>query len=112
MQFHDAPVIVGNRRVRDALNVTLVDHHARSLNRTVFLYHSKDYIRKEEVKGNHRERLWKVSSSQTEDALGRIPIFCGMRVMVTTNLAISRGIVNGTEVVVQDILYTMDNEGH
>jgi ATP-dependent DNA helicase PIF1 len=111
MQFHDVPVIVGNCRVRDALNATLVDYHARRLNQKVFLYHSKDYIRKEEVKGTYQEKLWKVSSSQTEDALGRIPIFCGMKVMVTTNLAISRGIVNGAEGVVQDILYTTDHEG-
>lgn len=111
-QLHDVPVIVGSRKVRDALNATLINYHARRLGQTVSLYYSKDYIRRDEVKGDLREKLWNVSSSQTEDALGRIPIFCGMKVMVTTNLAISRGIVNGAEGVVQDILYTMDNEGH
>lgn len=110
--FQDVPVIVGSRKVRDALNATLVDFHARRLNCKVMLYHSKDYIRRNEVQGAYREKLWRVSSTVTEDALGRIPIFSGMKIMITSNLAISRRIVNGAEGVVQDILYTTDDGGH
>jgi ATP-dependent DNA helicase PIF1 len=111
IDFRDAPIIVGNRTIRDALNSVLIDRHARRCGQQVFLYHSKDYVRKEQVKGHFRDRLWNVVSSQTEDSLGRIPIFLGMKVMITSNLAISRGIVNGAEGTVQDILYTIDTEG-
>ena len=111
-EFSDAPIIVGSRTIRDALNSVLIDQHARLLKQEVFLYCAKDYVRKELVTGQLRQVLWNASSSQTEDSLGRIPIFLGMKVMITSNLAISRGIVNGAEGIVQDILYTTDDDGH
>lgn len=110
-KFLDAPVIVGTRKVRDTLNSILIDRHARKLDQSVHLYHSKDFIRREHVPETLREHLWGVASSKTEDALGKLPLFPGMKVMVTTNLAMTRGVVNGAEGIVQDVMYSSDDVG-
>lgn len=109
--FQDAPIIVGDKMVRDALNAKLVTHHAHRLSQDVHLYHAKDYIHRTAVKNNVREVLWRKATRHTKDSLGRLPLFPGMRVMVTENLAFSKGVVNGVEGTVQDIKYSTDEQG-
>lgn len=112
LTFRDAPVIVGSRSVRDAVNAKYVAFHARRLTQPVHLYHAKDSVKRAPVSGNVKERLWGLSSRDTRDSLGRLPLFPGMKVMVTENLAFSKGIVNGVEGVVHDIKFTVDPDGN
>lgn len=109
--FRDAPVIVGSREVRDAVNAKYVAFHARRLMQAVHVYHSVDSVKRVKVSGVIRERLWRRSSRETNDSLGRLPLFVGMRVMVTENLALTKGVVNGIEGVVHSIKYTQDEMG-
>lgn len=107
-KFRDAPVIVGSKDVRDAINVKYVSFHAKRLGQPVYMYHSRDFVRRSLVVGSARDRLWSLSSRETGDSPGRLPLFCGMKVMVTENLAFSKGIVNGVEGIVEDIKYRVE----
>lgn len=111
-EFRDAPVIVGSREVRDAINAKYVAFHARRLFQAVHVYHSVDTIKRAAVSGALRDKLWKKVSRETNDSLGRLPLFPGMKVMVTENIAFTKGIVNGVEGVVENIKYTVDEEGN
>ena len=104
-RFRNAPIIVGRKRVRDLLNLRLLDHHARSIQANVHLYHAKDRMLGHPVTPTERDILWKLSSSTTHDSLGRLPLFPGMKVMVQENLAFTHRVVNGSEGTVRDIVY-------
>jgi len=110
-KFHGAPVIVGTRSLRDAINAKLLVRHTLEIRQKVYVYHSTDSSFRRPVAGSLRTRLWDLSSSITGDSLGRLPLFKGMRVMIMENLAIEYGIVNGREGTVRDIKYTVDSRG-
>lgn len=80
-------------------------HYAHRLNATIHLYHAKDKIDGQLVTGDRRSELWKLSSTNTQDSLGKLPLFPGMKVMVQENLAFTSRVVNGTEGTVRDIVY-------
>ena len=109
--FQDAPVIVGRKRVRDLLNIRLLSHHATCLRADVHLYHSKDRIAGHHLTLSERDAAWKLPSSTTNDCLGRLPLFPGMKVMVQENLAFMNRVVNGSEGIVHNILYE-NVDGH
>ena len=104
-QFADAPVIVGSKALRDVINRRRAFHHAAVLGETCQLYHSKDRIRGSPVHARLREPLWDVASNKSEDSLGRLPLFRGMKVMLQENIAFSKGLVNGAEGTVEEILW-------
>lgn len=103
--FHDAPIIVGTRVVRDLLNLRLLEHHARATREHVHIYYSADRIAKEVPTTDICERLWDLRSTATGDALGQLPLFPGMKVMVQENLAFGFHVVNGAIGTVRDIKY-------
>ena len=104
-QFVDAPIIVGRKRVRDLINLRLLDHHAQAMMANVHLYHAKDRMLGHPVTHTERDILWKLPSSITHDSLGRIPLFPGMKVMVQENLAFNNRVVNGSEGTIRNIVY-------
>lgn len=108
-QFRDAPVIVGSRDVRDAVNAKYVAYHSKRLGQSVTLYHAEDRVHRTLVSGGIRELLWSLSSRVTNDSAGRLPLFSGMKVMITENIAFSKGIVNGVEGVVEDVKYVTED---
>ena len=110
-KFRGAPVIVGSKGLRDVLNAKLLVRHALELRKNVYVYHSTDSSHRKPVKATHRSRLWDLNSSITKDSLGRLLLFKGMKVMITENLAIKHGIVNGREAIVKDVKYTIDCRG-
>lgn len=111
--FRDAPIIVGSTALRDALNLKKSSKHAKRLGRTLEFYHSKDVFSRKPVESGWLQRaFWNMASSKTESHLGKLPLFVGMKVMITANEAISKSIVNGTEGIVHSIKYTTDDDGH
>ncbi|KAI0054513.1 hypothetical protein BV25DRAFT_1765332, partial [Artomyces pyxidatus] len=52
-----------------------------------------------------------IRSKVTNDLLGNLPCFPGMKVMVTENLAMQHGIVNGSEGVVSHVDSGTDDDG-
>lgn len=103
--FQDAPIIVGRKRIRDILNIRIIAHHARNSGADVHIYHSRDRIAGATPSNDELDRLWTLSSSQTHDSLGRLPLFPGMKIMVQENLVFSAHVVNGMPGTVRDILY-------
>jgi ATP-dependent DNA helicase PIF1 len=109
-KFQDAPVIVGTRRLRDEINRQRLHQHAHRLDVTVSDYYSEDTLRKDSVPLAIRERLWRVTTTISKDALGVLPLFHGMKVMITENIAMNNRLVNGAEGVVQEIMYNIDDQ--
>ncbi|KAJ3546688.1 hypothetical protein NMY22_g1957 [Coprinellus aureogranulatus] len=109
--FQDAPVIVGSKPLRDTLNACLLVAHAKRLGREVHVYHSKDLIHREKPRTTLASTLWELTSRVTGESFGRLPLFVGMRVMVTENVSIPYKIVNGREGIIVDIKYSADDEG-
>jgi len=107
--FRDAPIIVGSKDLRDRLNARLIAYHAGEKNTIPFLYHSRDLVRSSRVPHDIQHLLWDIPSSINHDALGRLPLFIGMKVMITENLAFANGIVNGTEGIVWGIKYSEES---
>ena len=103
--FTDAPVIVGTKKLRDTINARRAYHHAASIGQHLHLYHAKDRINRGSVPTQLRETLWGIGSSKTQDALGQLPLIPGMRVMALENSAFSKGLVNGAEGTVEEILW-------
>ena len=103
VNFRDAPIIVGTKDIRDTVNARIIAHKAKEFGITPTVVYSEDRVDKKPVSGSLRQGLWKLSSTTTKDSLGCLPLFPGMRVMVSENIAFSRRIVNGSEGVVKKV---------
>ncbi|KAF5323736.1 hypothetical protein D9619_012994 [Psilocybe cf. subviscida] len=111
-KFDDAPIIVGTKVTRDILNAKRICYDAARLRKSVNLYHSVDTMDRVPVRIGLRNRLWNIPSSSNNDAFGRLPLFNGMKVMVTENIAFFHGVVNGSEGVVQSVYHNEDSDGN
>ncbi|PPQ76981.1 hypothetical protein CVT26_007829 [Gymnopilus dilepis] len=109
--FKDAPFIVGTKKLRDLLNAEIISSRAARANKEVHIYYSKDFCKRQVVSGGSAEYLWALQSSFVRDSLGRLPMFEGMKVMVTENIAFDSKVVNGSEGTIRKILYDVDDEG-
>ncbi|EAU80232.1 ATP-dependent DNA helicase PIF1 [Coprinopsis cinerea okayama7 len=107
--FSNAPVVVGSKTLRDVLNANLVRYHASRTGKSVFLYHSIDSTRAVSLSHHDYTTLWDLPSRKTQESLGRLPLFIGMRVMVTENVSIPYRVVNGAEGEVVDIVYSWES---
>ncbi|RPD54712.1 hypothetical protein L227DRAFT_615905 [Lentinus tigrinus ALCF2SS1-6] len=110
LKFADALIIVGVKTVRDALNNRLLRHHAASLRADIHIYHAIDKVNRQLLAPEQRADSWNLPSTKTHDALGRLPLFPGMRVMVQENIVFANNVVNGAVGTVSDIKYD-DNLG-
>ncbi|PPQ81034.1 hypothetical protein CVT26_002879 [Gymnopilus dilepis] len=108
--FKDAPIIVGSKNLRDVLCAKLVRYHAKRLRAQLAVYYSSDFVDKKQVTGTVQQRLWSLPSAVNKESFGRLPLFVGMKVMVTENLAFDNGIVNGSEGIVHDIIFDEDEQ--
>lgn len=110
--FHDAPNIVTWKHIRDAINIRKAKMFAREHKQCLHLYKSKDFSQKKELPLHLQPLCWMLESSITSDALGSLPLCIGMPVVITENLSIARGIVNGSQGTVDYIMYTCDSDGN
>jgi hypothetical protein len=111
-QFKDAPVIVGTKAIRDAINRVKVVEYAQATRQELFEYCSKDRISMVDLSGELRQRAWRIRSSVSKDSMGKIPMVPGMKVMVTENIAIQNKIVNGSEGTLHSMKYKTDDDGN
>ncbi|KAF5334184.1 hypothetical protein D9611_014514 [Ephemerocybe angulata] len=110
LSFEDAPVIVGTKIIRDLLNTTMLAAHATRISSKVHIYYSDDKIKNEKVSENVALLLWSLPANSTKDAFGQLPMFIGMRVMITENISVEYKVVNGSEGTISDIQY-FEEEG-
>jgi hypothetical protein len=110
-KFKNAPIIVTNRRERDCINIAKARQYANSTGKELNEYHSRDWCRKVRLEGRVQERVWQVPSTRTQDALGKLPLVVGMKVMITENVAMMAKVVNGAEGHLVDIKWELDALG-
>ncbi|PPQ75301.1 hypothetical protein CVT26_015246 [Gymnopilus dilepis] len=109
--FVDAPFIVGTKAIRDVLNARMASFHASRMRKELHVYYSKDNMNKRSIPTGRAEYLWDLDASHSRDAIGRLPMFEGMKVMITENIAFDSKVVNGTEGVIKTIVYEEDDQG-
>jgi ATP-dependent DNA helicase PIF1 len=109
--FEDAPVIVGLKDLRDEVNRQRVLEVAQRLGVPVHNYYSQDTRLKQPLEPRFQQLAWGTSSRWTRDALGILPLFHGMKVMITDNLALDNKLVNGADGIVQETDYGIDDAG-
>lgn len=76
------------------------------------LYCSRDKIGGSAATPEQQSRLWKIQTSRTNDAIGKLPLIPGMPVMITENAATSCKIVNGSKGHLESVTYDVDEYGN
>ncbi|KAK7001750.1 PIF1-like helicase-domain-containing protein, partial [Favolaschia claudopus] len=109
--FADAPIICSTKLVRDFINRRLTLNHAQNTRTEVHDYHARDKFSGLDLTEALSQCAWQMRSTDTDDALGKLPLSIGMRVMVTENLALKISVVNGAEGVLREIHYSTDSKG-
>ena len=111
-KFANAPVIITTKVVRDVINLRMARQHSAASSQTLTTYKSIDRYKRQRVAPTLQQRLWKVRSKLTKDSLGELPLFIGMKIIVTENVAIKASVVNGAQGIVEQIKYEEDNQGN
>jgi ATP-dependent DNA helicase PIF1 len=110
-RLRNAPVVFGERRLRDLYNDMKAREFAAATGQEYHVYLSVDTIKREPVRGQDRIRLSYARTKESKEALGRLPLLPGMRVMITENLSIEHRVVNGTEGTLTDVIFKNTLEG-
>lgn len=110
-RFLNAPFIVARKAVRDPLNLLKTRQFANDTGQAVERFACIDRIGKRPVNEVERERLLRLSSSVTKDALGVLSLVPGMKVMITENVAIGQSVVNGAEGKLVHVEYDLGPNG-
>lgn len=100
LRFADAPIIVGNTATRDVLNLRVVHMRAARLGVVPTFLCAKDrkLHSKELLSGSvARQAITVQTKTKSNNVMGCIPYYPGMRVMVTENLDMRHRVVNGQE---------------
>ncbi|KAF8215295.1 hypothetical protein K438DRAFT_1561929 [Mycena galopus ATCC 62051] len=109
--FADAPIVCATRVVRDVINYQLTLNHSRRTGNACHFYHSKDRFQKRPLNDDLQKPVWQIRSTHTKDALGKLPLSIGMKVMITENIALKACVVNGAEGILREIHYSTDSKG-
>ncbi|KAK6996628.1 PIF1-like helicase-domain-containing protein [Favolaschia claudopus] len=109
-RFETAPIICCTKVVRDLINRELTLNHARKVKKAIHDYHSRDTFIGLPLNETLQKRLWQMRSSDTKDSIGRLPLSIGMKVMVTENVALKAGVVNGAEGILRQLHYSIDEK--
>ncbi|KAG2091993.1 uncharacterized protein F5147DRAFT_586032 [Suillus discolor] len=110
-KFRDAPIVVTCKSLRDALNESKTRQFAVNTNQRFVLYHARDKVSGKCIRNDQQERLWQLTTTDTNDSLGRLPLIPGMPVMITENTATSHKVVNGSKGTLKSLKYEVDESG-
>jgi hypothetical protein len=106
-----APVVFGKRCLRDLYNTSKARQFTSQTHQDYHKYLSADRINKQAIEGQDRVHLSYVCMKDLKEALGRLPLIPGMRVMITENLSMGNKIVNGSKRELEDVVYKVIPEG-
>lgn len=110
-RFKGCPIVVSDKQMRDAINWKLVHSRARAVNKPVAYYVARDRCARKSVEPMLARRLRCLRSSMTADKPGILPVFVGMKVMITENLDSTHKIVNGSEGTVVHVAWDVIHSG-
>jgi len=107
-KFKDAPIVVGEKVLRDSLNNKIVENFAKKNNLEVHWYHADDKYHRSPLASTLRKRMLRAKSNVTDDAIGMLPLVPGMKVMITDNIAMKGKVANGCIGTLCDLKYEMN----
>ena len=110
--WNDAPIIVSENATKDALNFAATEAFARRTGRHLYWYYCTDTHNGEIVNDVElKQHLCTLTSNNTNNRLGRIPLVIGMPVMIMTNFDVTNGVVNGRIGKLISVTYWVDGDG-
>jgi hypothetical protein len=111
--WENTPIIVSDNATKDALNEHAAIAFAANTKQPLHWYYCTDTHGNTTITDHDlQQHLYKLSSGQTNQRLGRIPLAIGMPIIITQNFDVQGGIVNGTSGILKSIRYRLDNKGN
>jgi hypothetical protein len=108
-KFKDAPIVVGEKTLRDSLNNKIIQNFAtKKPNQEMYWYHTDDRYHRAPLASTLQKRMLRAKSSVTDDAIGMLPLVPGMKVMITDNIVMRGKVANGCIGTLRDIKYEMN----
>ena len=109
--WRNAPIIVSENAVKDAINMKATLEFARRTHQTIQWFDAIDTYRGTKITDPRvREYLLMQPSGKTGQRLGKIPIALGMPVIVSQNFDIKEGLVNGSFGYLRDYRFQTDED--
>ncbi|KAF8332953.1 hypothetical protein F5887DRAFT_893920 [Amanita rubescens] len=112
-EFTNAPVIVCDNATKDSLNNRFAQQFALSTNQELHYYWAEDYMENAPVEHNspHADVLNALHSGISNGVLRKLPLVIGMPVMITSNINVESGVVNGSVGTVHSIYFKTSPDG-
>lgn len=108
----NAPVIVYDNKVKDALNRKAAEAFALRTGQQLHWYHATDrWSGKDVLDDALINALGRLHSGRTKQRLGQIPLVLGMPVIISQNFDVEAGVVNGCIGTLKKIRYRLDSLG-
>ena len=102
-KFKDAPIIVGEKVLKDTLNNKIVEGFATKSKQDLHNYHVNDWFKGKQLSMTLMNHLLKVPSNMIKDTIIPLPLVPGMKLMITDNIAMWAHVANRCQGVLQDV---------
>ncbi|CAF3404302.1 unnamed protein product, partial [Rotaria sp. Silwood2] len=105
-----APILVFRNEVRTQLNQKAAIHKAVQLGYAPMVCVAQDTCKGKQIEDQTLiKKLLELSDSKTEHLPGLLPLIPGMPVILTQNIAIELGLINGTNGIFRQFVYQVDS---
>ena len=110
MFVFQAPILVFRNEVRTQLNRKAAIHKAAEVGQAVTVCVAEDSCRDKPIEDTRlAKKLLELSDSKTEHLPGLLPLVPGMPVILTQNIAIELGLINGMNGIFRQLVYEEDS---
>ncbi|CAF4334893.1 unnamed protein product, partial [Rotaria sp. Silwood2] len=108
--WNKAPILVFRNEVRTQLNQKAAIHKAVQLGYAPMVCVAQDTCKGKQIEDQTLiKKLLELSDSKTEHLPGLLPLIPGMPVILTQNIAIELGLINGTNGIFRQFVYQVDS---
>ncbi|CAF4474821.1 unnamed protein product, partial [Rotaria sp. Silwood2] len=105
-----APILVFRNEVRTQLNHKAVSHKAEQMGQAPIVCVAQDTCKGKPIEDRALiKKLLELSDSKTEHLPGLLPLVPGMPVILTQNIAIELGLINGVNGIFRQLVYQEDS---
>ncbi|CAF3997270.1 unnamed protein product [Rotaria sordida] len=105
-----APILVFRNEVRIQLNYKAAAHNAKQLNHSQMVCVAQDTCKGRTIEDQILiKRLLELPDSKIEYLAGLLPFIPGMPVILTQNIAIELGLINGMSGIFRQLVYDVDS---
>ncbi|CAF4825239.1 unnamed protein product, partial [Rotaria socialis] len=108
--WNKAPILVFRNEIRTQLNHKAVSHKAQQTGQTPIVCVAQDTCKGKPIEDRALiKKLLELSDSKTEHLPGLLPLVPGMPVILTQNIAIELGLINGVNGIFRQLVYQEDS---